>query len=214
MAWVTSCLCQDIELSLSSIMPKIKKGFTLIGDSAYVKAVYMAVPIKGAKTEVEDSYNFYQLQLRITIECAFGVLMHRWSIFRGPLNVPLFKVVPVVHALCKLHNYCINERLRKKQKGSLLGLTVDDAKHLNKLVSTSNRLRSPKSSKKKKNRKSTTRSTVVDFDTQGTPVDLLGGGEHFNECPPRRLDEIETNHPMDDMIKIVELNKLTRPTVN
>ena len=63
MAWVTSCMCQEIELSLGSIMPKIKKGFTLIGDNAYVKTEYMAVPIKACKTEVEDSYNFCQLQL-------------------------------------------------------------------------------------------------------------------------------------------------------
>ena len=116
MAWVTSCMCQEIEHSLGSIMPKIKKGFTLIGDNAYVKTEYMAVPIKACKTEVEDSYNFYQSQLRITIERAFGVLVHRWSILRGPMNVPLFKVVPVVHALCKLHNYCIDERLRRKEK--------------------------------------------------------------------------------------------------
>ena len=112
-AWVTSCLCLDIELSLSSVLPKIKRGLTLIGDNAYVKTEYMAVPIKGAKTEVEDSYNFYQSQLQITIERAFGVLVHRWSILRGPLTIPLFKVVPVVECLCKLHNYCINERLQK-----------------------------------------------------------------------------------------------------
>ena len=116
MAWVTSCLCQDIENSTNSLIPKIKRGFTLIGDNAYVKAEYMAVPVKACKTEVEDGYNFYQSQLRITIERAFGVLVHRWSILRGPLNVPLFKVVPIVHSLCKLHNFCINERLHTKEK--------------------------------------------------------------------------------------------------
>ena len=55
---------------------------------------------------------------------------------------------------------------------------------------------------------------MVNFDTKGTPVDLLGGGENFAECPPRHLDEIQTNHPTDEMIKIVEKNKLTRPTVS
>ena len=109
MAWVTSCLCLEIEVGLTSLNPKIKKGLTLVGDNAYVKTEYVAVPIKGAKTEVEDAYNFYQSQLRITIERAFGVLVHRWSILRGPLTIPLFKVVPVVQCLCKLHNYYINE---------------------------------------------------------------------------------------------------------
>ena len=207
MAWVTSAMCQEMELSLTSSKPKLKKGLTLVGDNAYVKTKYMAVPIKGCKTEIEDSYNFYQSQLRITIERAFGVLVHRWSILRGPMNVPLFKVVPVVHSLCKLHNYCINERLRMKENSTLGGTTTDDANHLNRLVKASNKLRLPKGSKKKRNsRKSTVPSRVVNLDSKGTPVDLLGGGEHFNECPPRHLDEIQTNHPTDEMIKIVEKN--------
>ena len=93
-------------------------------------------------------------------------------------------------------------------------MTADDVIHLSCLVNTSDRLRSPKHSREKKNRKSTKWSTVVNFDTKGTPVDLLGGGENFAECPPRHLDEIQTNHPTDEMIKIVEKNKLTRPTVS
>jgi hypothetical protein len=120
MAWVTSNLCFDLEESLrAGRVPKIKKGYTLVGDNAYVKTEYMSVPIKGNKTEIEDSYNFYQSQLRITIERAFGVLVHRWSILRGPLTIPLFKVVPLVQALCKLHNFCINERLRSKQNSKI-----------------------------------------------------------------------------------------------
>ena len=215
MAWVTSCLCLDIELSLNSVLPKIKKGLTLIGDNAYVKTEYMAVPIKGVKTEVEDAYNFYQSQLRITIERAFGVLVHRWSILRGPLTIPLFKVVPTVQCLCKLHNYCINERLRKKKENSLLGLTKEDAMNLNRVVNSSTRLRSPKRSKKKKKKRAevTTRPTVVNFDSTGIPVELLGGGEHFEGCPPRRLEVNDENHPMDDMIRIIQRENLIRPTV-
>ena len=215
MAWVTSCLCLDIELSLTSVLPKIKKGLTLIGDNAYVKTEYMAVPIKGVKTEVEDAYNFYQSQLRITIERAFGVLVHRWSILRGPLTIPLFKVVPTVQCLCKLHNYCIHERLRKKKENSLLGLTKEDAMNLNRVVNSSTRLRSPKRSKKKKKKRAevTTRPTVVNFDSTGIPVELLGGGEHFEGCPPRRLEVNDENHPMDEMIRIIQRENLIRPTV-
>ena len=166
--------------------------------------------------------NFYQSQLRITIERAFGVLVHRWSILRGPLNIPLFKVVPLVQSLCKLHNYCIDERLRNSTtKSSLKGMTPADATHLNRLVKNSRRLRSvrnrPKSKKKRKERTGEIKKShaVVELDTNGAPSSLLGGGEHFNECPRRVVDENETtNHPLDDMLHIVRVNELTRPTVN
>ena len=84
-------------------------------------------------------------------------------------------------------------------------------------MNSSNRLRSdgrkPKRSKKRKNSENTTRNTVVNFDSTGTPVDLLGGGEHFTDCPALRVNTYETNHPMDAMIESVEKNELTRPTV-
>jgi hypothetical protein len=134
LAWITSGLCMEIEMSMRTAFPKIAEGYTLIGDNAYVKTKYMTVPIKAAKTEVEDSYNFYQSQLRITIEHAFGVLVHRWSILRGPLNIPLFKVVPLVNCLVKLHNFCINERLHRNENSSLQGMMIGDAKHLNRLI--------------------------------------------------------------------------------
>ena len=101
-----------------------------------------------------------------------------------------------------------------QRKNMLYGLTDDDAIHLNQLVKASDRLLLPKCSKKKRCRKPTTWSTVVNFDNNSTPVDLLGGGEHFAECPPRCLDEIATNHTMDKLMKIIESNKLTRPIVS
>ena len=101
-----------------------------------------------------------------------------------------------------------------KENSTIGGTTADDANHLNWLVKASNKLRLPKRSKKKRNsRKSTVPSRVVNLDSKGTPVDLLGGGEHFNECPPRRLDEIATNFPMDKMMKIIKDKELTRPVV-
>jgi hypothetical protein len=110
MAWVTSELYSKIQSAKSVIA----KGLTLVGDNAYVKSMTMAVPFKGNVTSLQD--NFYQSQLRITIERAFSVLVHQWAILRGPLVVPLSKVPPLVSALCSLHNFCINKRLKKKVK--------------------------------------------------------------------------------------------------
>jgi hypothetical protein len=58
-----------------------------------------------------DSYNFYHSQLRIRIECAFGMLTKRWAIRRSaiPVGVTVAKTVALVLALAKLHNYCIEE---------------------------------------------------------------------------------------------------------
>ena len=52
----------------------------------------MSVPLKGIVSEYDDAYNFYVSQLRITIERAFGVLVHMWAILRRAMNCPLKKL--------------------------------------------------------------------------------------------------------------------------
>ena len=113
-AWSTSQLCYDLETNCSEM---ILPGCTLIGDSAYVKKPYMAVPIKKGRLEpYEDGYNYYLSQLSVTIECTFGVLVNRWSILRRPLSVNLERVCPLVMFLNRFHNYCIQNRLRDEKK--------------------------------------------------------------------------------------------------
>lgn len=70
---------------------------------------YMATPYPAVLGGTKDSYNFYQLQLQIGIECSFGML-HRWAILRSAIlmNVTTQKTVALVMALAKLHNYCID----------------------------------------------------------------------------------------------------------
>jgi hypothetical protein len=40
----------------------------------------MATPYAAVSGGTKDAYNFYYLQLQIRIECAFGMLTHRWAI--------------------------------------------------------------------------------------------------------------------------------------
>ena len=58
--------------------------FVLFGDNAHLNTTYMATPftnVAGDPNRVaEDSYNFYHSQLRIRVECAFGMLVQRWGI--------------------------------------------------------------------------------------------------------------------------------------
>ena len=51
-------------------------------------------------------------QLRIKIECAFGMFTHQWAILRRaiPSSIRIVKTVALVNALAKLHSFCIGER--------------------------------------------------------------------------------------------------------
>ena len=83
----------------------------LYGDCAYVSNRYMVTPFKGVSAGPKDAYNYYQSQVRINIECAFGVLVHRWGLLRRsmPQGISISKTCALVLALCKLHNFCIEE---------------------------------------------------------------------------------------------------------
>jgi len=94
-------------------------GLCLFGDNAYVNTFYMATPWKGVKSGVKDDYNFYHSQVRIKIECAFGMLVARFGILRRamPAQFGLRRTNALVMSLCRLHNFCINNRV--KATGSL-----------------------------------------------------------------------------------------------
>jgi hypothetical protein len=89
MAWVTSKLHRMLEDN--AVTKMIIDGFVIVGDCAYVKKQFMATPLRGVQDGPEDAYNFYLSQLRITIERAFGVFVHRWAILRAPLLCPIAK---------------------------------------------------------------------------------------------------------------------------
>ena len=40
----------------------------------------MSVPYPTTSSGPRDAYNYYQSQVRINIECAFGVLTNRWCL--------------------------------------------------------------------------------------------------------------------------------------
>jgi DDE superfamily endonuclease len=50
-------------------------GLRLFGDNAYVNTNYMVTPFNNVSDGLKDAFNYYQSQLRISIECAFGMLM-------------------------------------------------------------------------------------------------------------------------------------------
>ncbi len=87
-------------------------GYVLFGDNAYVNTAYMVSPFKSVSAGPKDDFNFYHSQVRITIECAFGMLVHRWGCLRKPMpaNFRVAKINSLVLALCMLQNFCIDSK--------------------------------------------------------------------------------------------------------
>ena len=56
---------------------------------------------------------FFHSQVRINIECAFSVPVHRWGCLRKPIppNISIPRITDLVKCLLLLHNFCINEYL-------------------------------------------------------------------------------------------------------
>jgi len=164
----------------------LKEGLLLYGDNAYVNTHYLISPFKQVSTGPKDAYNFYHSQLRITIEGAFGMLVHKWGCLRKPLpmNIPVSKQTRLVVALCKLHNFCIDQREQSED------LTVPDAFHI--MQEGGFELES-----------STTRPSM-----------LLDGGFDNNDTAyqsARRGSEKKLDLPIYKMLKYIENNGYTRP---
>ena len=52
-------------------------GLTICEDNAYMNTPYMTYLFKSVSSGVKDAHNFYNSQVRINIECAFGMLVNR-----------------------------------------------------------------------------------------------------------------------------------------
>jgi hypothetical protein len=61
---------------------------------------------------------FFYSQLCIQVECAFGMLVGCWGILRSanPQNISLTRTIELVHALAKLHKFCIDKQDEKHSK--------------------------------------------------------------------------------------------------
>jgi DDE superfamily endonuclease len=184
----------------------MKPGLCIFGDNAYVNTPYMATPYKAVKDGYKDAYNFFHSNCRITIECCFGMLVHQWGILCKPMSakLPISKVTTMVRCLCRLHNFCIDERLdRDRNKHLMQGLPTEQedeevADHLD-----SDRMYISLGAG----------SSLVD----GGVDDLLHGGDHFDDVSravrvSRRKSKSEEVLPRETMCATVEKWDLRRPT--
>jgi len=157
LAFTTSGMCAKLE----------REGFldcgkVLFGDLAYCNCRHMATPFKSVRSGTKDAYNFYHSQLRISVECAFGQLVNRWGILRKalPAAMGIAKTSCLVMCLCKLHNFCVDERLARVQGSEKIAPPT--AQDNVEIASTGGV------------------SFDDNCDNEG-PSDLLGGGHHFED---------------------------------
>ena len=95
----------------------LKNGLVLFDDNAYLNTHYMATPFPNFASGSKDDYIFFHSQVRIRVECAFGILVLRWGILRSaiPCNIIIVRTIAVVSCLARLHNFCIDEIERTKE---------------------------------------------------------------------------------------------------
>ena len=102
---------------------KLDVKWQLIGDAAFPSsynnqgAVFL-IPFTRADLrdpdtrEDRDSFNYYLSQIRIVIECCFGMLVNKFRILSRSLETTnLSRAVLTFRACCALHNFVIDCRL-------------------------------------------------------------------------------------------------------
>ena len=81
LSFIRSSLCRSLQ-----IPGYLYPGLVIFGDLAYVNNPYMVTPYMNIRAGERDNFNFFHLQLQINIECAFGQLVHWWTILHCPIS--------------------------------------------------------------------------------------------------------------------------------
>ena len=100
---------------------KLSKKWQFAGDSAFpndYKHPWFLIPftrfdLRDPETQrARDNYNYYLSQLRINIECCFGMLVNKFRVLTRALETTSLKrTLLTFRACCILHNFIINDRL-------------------------------------------------------------------------------------------------------
>lgn len=174
----------------------LSEGLCLYGDNAYVNTRYMVVPFKGAQNGAKDAFNFFHSSLRINIECAFGMLVHRWGVLRKPIpmNITVQKTTSLVMSLCKLHNFCLgeSENIARPLVEDVMNIRMDGGFALPRLD----------------------RNDIWTFhETEDRVNGLIDGGEHFDDvnCTTRRAFSTQNDLPYVSMLNNIEQAGYRRP---
>jgi hypothetical protein len=85
--------------------------FYFLGDAAYRGCEKVLTPYIGKVSEGESVFSFYHSSLRMTIECAFGMLVNKWRILDRAIRLLITKTSHVISARMSLYNLIISQNL-------------------------------------------------------------------------------------------------------
>ena len=100
---------------------QVPAQYHFVADNAYPDSDSILTPYTRCDLQYDvrgqmDNYNYYLSQLRINIECCFGMLVNRFPILLHALNTTkLSTATKTFMVCCILHNLCIDERLASEQ---------------------------------------------------------------------------------------------------
>jgi hypothetical protein len=109
------------ESGLGDLINNLPGMYCAIGDCAYLATEHVVPIFGGAQALIarNDNFNFFASQLRIRIEMAFGLMVKKWGILQRPLTHSLKNIKYIVCTIGILHNFCINQRLKGKDEGTI-----------------------------------------------------------------------------------------------
>ena len=100
---------------------KLGKKWQFVGDSAFPNdyenpsflTPFTRFDLRDAVTQkARDNYNYYLSQLRINIECCFGMLVNKFRVLTRSLETTsLSRAILTFRVCCCLHNFIIDDRL-------------------------------------------------------------------------------------------------------
>ena len=115
------------KLLLSNWESLLRKGFFLIGDTAYGIRSFLHTPYDDTMHgSAEDNYNFFHSSSRISIECAFGEINLRWGILWRALKFSLKMNCMIIDVCMRLHNFIVDHRNNQNFSTSMDRAIFDD----------------------------------------------------------------------------------------
>lgn len=99
---------------IGNFVEQLPLDYVILADAAYEPSEHCLPMYYGVSRHEEkyDAYNYYASQLRIRIEMCFGMMTQKFELLDAPVRTHVKKTILIMHTISRLHNYCINERLR------------------------------------------------------------------------------------------------------
>mmetsp|Transcript_32231 Transcript_32231/g.77042 ORF Transcript_32231/g.77042 Transcript_32231/m.77042 type:complete len:373 (-) Transcript_32231:51-1169(-) len=99
------------DTGLVALIDSMPPELYALGDAAFDVSERLLIPFTGSQRADpdKDAFNFYLSQLRIRVEMAFGRMVNKFRILDGKVEGSLDRVVSILTACARLHNFIIQE---------------------------------------------------------------------------------------------------------